>query len=86
MKVQGIEITQAQIDACLARMKATEYFRAYAIANAALSAGVSNGTINDRLADRLIQRERKAGRIMLANRSGLWKHVGSRATSSENAP
>lgn len=74
MRVQGIQITQAQIDACLARMKEAEFFRFHEIVGAAMRAKVPHEA-RDRLADRLIQRERKAGRIMPANRSGLWKQA-----------
>lgn len=81
MKVRGIEITQAQIDACLARMKLEPFFRSYQIETAAERAGVGETM---RMVDRLIQRERKAGRIALANRSGLWKYVGSGDNGSEN--
>lgn len=77
MKVQGIEVSQKAIDACLARMQRGDYFRAYFIASAAYDAGVSSGEVASRLADRLIQRERKAGRIIPVNRSGLWKWLGS---------
>jgi hypothetical protein len=77
VKVQGIEVSQAHIDACLERMKRGDYFRAYFIASAAYDAGVSSGEVASRLADRLIQRERKAGRIIPVNRSGLWKYVGA---------
>lgn len=76
MIVQGIEIAQAHVDACLARMKRGDYFRAYFIASVAYDSGISNGEVASRLADRLIQRERKAGRIIPVNRSGLWKYVG----------
>lgn len=79
--VNGIEITQAQIDACLARMRATEYFRAHEIVGAAYRAGVANEA-TDRVADRLIQRERKACRIVQMNRQGLWRYTGSRDTST----
>lgn len=85
MKVQGIEITQEQIDACLARMKATEYFRLYEIVSAASRAGVTSMDAANRLGDRLIQRERKAGRIIPANRSGLWRHTGSSDNGDGNA-
>lgn len=84
MKVQGIEVSQANIDACLARMQRGDYFRAYYIASAAYDSGISNGDVASRLADRLIQRERKAGRIIPVNRSGLWKWVGSATSESGN--
>lgn len=72
MKVKGIEITQAQIDACLVRMRMDRFY-ACQIYVTAIGAGVSE-IAADRVADRLIQRERKAGRIELLP-GNCWKWV-----------
>ena len=64
-------------------MRRGDYFRAYYLANAAYEAGVLSGEVASRLADRLIQRERRAGRIIPVNRSGLWKYVEAK---SPNGP
>ena len=77
MKVDGLVITQAQIDACLARMKAHAYFRKSDIIEAAVRAGVPRdryGT-HGAVATRLLMQERKAGRIIPANRSGVWRNA-----------
>lgn len=70
MKVQGHEITQEQIDACLARMK-KQPFQLYQLVSAMYVAGV-HGNAVERFADRMIQRERKAGNIALRGRDWEW--------------
>jgi hypothetical protein len=72
MKVYGIEITQAEIDACVARMKLTPYFGSYQIERVLEKAGHRGGNIAMRAADRIIQRERKAGNIVRCRLK--WRH------------
>lgn len=74
MIVCGYEVKPEQIEACLARMRKCP-FEAWQIASVAHDAGVTikEGAC-DRLADRLIQRERKAGTIVLHHR--LWVPAG----------
>jgi hypothetical protein len=81
MKVHGTEISELQLEAGVARMKATDYFRVDKIAEAMRRAGVRYD-IAYQGALRLNQRERKAGRIIPVNRSGLWRHAGSSNTST----
>lgn len=75
MKVNGKEIEQSIVDACLARMK-KEPFKAIEIEGICSRMGIETlyGTAM-RVADRIIQRERKAGNIELSNRP-FWAWVG----------
>lgn len=68
MKIYGIEITEAQIEACLKRMRSHGEFMAGDIAAHVIDRiADANSKVREdvayRLADRLIQRERKAGNI-----------------------
>ena len=73
--VYGLEITQQQIDAFVARMK-LRHFTASTLALAAYEAGAKrfNGynEVSSRAADRLIQRERKAGNLVRLDRGWIW--------------
>lgn len=70
MKVQGLEVHEAQIAMCIDAMKAmTNGFRASHIVAAATKSGFE---FPMRLADRLLTREKKAGNIEV--RSGNWWH------------
>ena len=66
MKIHDTEITQPQLDACIARMK-SEPFRAGQIEQTAIAAGVPKmvgyNLIAGRVADRLIQKFRKTRNI-----------------------
>lgn len=70
MKVNDVEITEAQIQAMLAAMN--ERFRAADIIAAAEAAGVKKGTISNRAADRIIQKQRKARAIRLLDSGPYW--------------
>lgn len=75
MIVQGTEITDAQIEACLAFMKKPGTWYGTSVMRAASNAGVEWGPVAMRLADRLIQRERKAGNVRQVAR-GIWEWSG----------
>lgn len=81
MMVYGLEITQQQIDAVIARMK-LRHFTTSLLALAAYEAGAKrfNGDldVSDRVADRLIQRERKAGNISKLGRGWVWRADSAR--------
>lgn len=70
--VQGKEIPDEQVTACIERMRKPGVWCASSIEAAAEAAGVPWGQLSMRLADRLIQRERKAGRIIQVKR-GWWE-------------
>lgn len=76
MKVNGKEVDQAVIDACIERMK-TEPFKAMEIEALCTRMGIDwkSGDAM-RTADRIVQRERKAGNIELTNRP-YWFWVGN---------
>jgi hypothetical protein len=61
MKVNGIEITEAQITAMLEAM--SKRFRASDIETAVMKAGVTDDSIAMRAVDRLLQQQRKKGVI-----------------------
>lgn len=68
MKVNGKQVEQAVIDACITRMKQGA-FKAMEIEALCTRMGVDWKSGNAmRVADRIIQRERKAGNIELTNR------------------
>jgi hypothetical protein len=71
MKVQGQEITEAQIRAGLNAMGGRFTFRN--VVAAMIRAGVDHA-ISDRAADRLLQAERRAGRIRFRD-NGTWTRV-----------
>jgi hypothetical protein len=60
MKVQGIEVTEAQVNAMLATMNSR--FRASEVEAAAEKAGVAS-EISMRATDRLLQQQRQKGHI-----------------------
>jgi zona occludens toxin (predicted ATPase) len=68
MQIHDTVITQAQLDACIARMQ-SEPFKAADITNVAIQAGVPRFEgyefIAHRVADRLIQKHRKLGKIKI---------------------
>lgn len=78
MNVHGVDITDAQIIACMAAMKGS--FTAGDVEKAAIAAGVpaqavppgrySAEPVAMRLVDRLLQQERRRGRI--AFKAGRW--------------
>lgn len=69
MKVHGVEVTSAMIDAAIARMKASPYFTAYQIESVLEKAKHPHPM---RAADRIIQRERRAGNIYRVRLK--WRH------------
>lgn len=72
MKVLGYEVPQSVIDNCIIRMKYEDRFRLSNIISVAILAGAPAGEISYRIADRLIQRERKAGNIVLIYSAWTW--------------
>lgn len=73
--VQGIEITDDVITACLLKMQSEKSgFKALKIETEAERHGIpSNDGLSMRVADRLIQRERKKGNLaLLPSRLWLW--------------
>jgi hypothetical protein len=70
--VQGVLVSQHQVDRCYARMQNGNVFSCQNIEAAAEKAGVERGAPAMRLADRLIQHERKAGNIVQIRR-GVWE-------------
>lgn len=83
MYVYGIPITDEQIEACLAKMRAAPMFATSTIEAEAVRAGIPERIgaswqsiyPANRLADRLVQRERKAGNIERCSngmRHGSW--------------
>lgn len=73
MRVKGVEITEAQIEAIMASM--CKRFRASDVIAAAEAAGVEKGEIAMRAADRLIQKQRKANRIRIIASGPYWEPV-----------
>ena len=81
MKVHGVEITSAQLDACLQSM--TGSFTAAEVMATAIAAGVVEAVVPPggykaelvamRVVDRLLQQQRRAGRI--AFRAGRWQSL-----------
>jgi hypothetical protein len=76
VKVEGHEVSQDAIDACIARMKNGGYFRAFEIEGIVERAGLPKSISAMRVADRIIQRERKAGNITTCTIRPYWKWVG----------
>lgn len=80
MNVHGYEVTDAQVEACLRRMR-LDWFCNYQLVQAAEKAGVpksvgmsyENRAPAYRLVDRLIQRERKAGNLAKVGRGWRWR-------------
>lgn len=77
MRIHTTEITPAQIDACLARMKASP-FKAAVIAFAAMDAGILDYRLAQQLADRLIQKQRQLGNIHVTQPYPTWLWVGKK--------
>ncbi len=78
MIVNGKEIDQAVVDACMSRMK-QEPFKAMEIEGICSRMGLSykDGTAM-RVADRIIQRERKAGNLNLDRPFWAWIGEGAK--------
>jgi hypothetical protein len=80
--IHDVVITDDQIGACVARMRAGR-FRAADITRAAISAGVPDFVgsqfIAHRVAYRLIQKYRKRGDIRLIDNCVVWTWVGKEA-------
>lgn len=72
MKVQGIQISEAQVQAMLEAMKTLEQFRASDIEAVAVKAGVPSGEVASRAVDRIIQKQRKAGATSLIGSGPYW--------------
>lgn len=75
MKIQGVEISEAQEAGALTFMRSGAMFKAADVESAFIRLGVQNvDGVPMRAADRLIQRERKAGRIKLV-KTAWWQAV-----------
>lgn len=72
MIVQGIVISDKQMQALLQRMKISVFVAADIQATAELNEITKEDGLSMRVADRLIQREKKAGNILFSARQWMW--------------
>lgn len=75
MKVQGIQITQAQIDACITKMRVWSSFTTRHLAEQAEAVGVDYD-VTLRFAERLTKQERIAGNLEYWAKR--WRWIGAR--------